>query len=139
MISLTNSVGQQTASFGGGSQYGMATGRTANFNYGTLGAGPKQLGHSMGMSSAATRAPAQLSPTEAIGMAAAKAPQTQQQQQQSSGGGGGGRAMSFMKGLGEGAPAEAGAGEAGAGAGAGEAAAGSSAIAELAPLALAAL
>jgi hypothetical protein len=137
MISLTNSAGQQTASFGGGSQYGMATGRTANFNYGTLGAGPKQLGHSMGMSSAATRAPAQLSPTEAIGMAAAKAPQTQQQQ--SSGGGGGGRAMSFMKGLGEGAPAEAGAGEAGAGAGAGEAAAGSSAIAELAPLALAAL
>jgi hypothetical protein len=128
MISLTNNMGQQTAGFGGGSQYGMATGRTANFNYGTLGNGPKQLGHSMGMSMAAARAPAQLNPTQAIGMAAAKAPQTQDSSQQ----GGGGRAMSFMKGMGEGAPAEAGAGM-------GEAAAGAGVAEELAPLALAAL
>lgn len=136
MISLTNpNTGMQTAGFGGGSQYGMATGRTANFNYGTLGNGPQQLGHSMGMSMAATRAPAQLSPTQAIGMAAAKAPQTQGSSQN----GGGGRAMSFMKGMGEGAPV-AGAGEAAAGgAAAGGAAAGGSVVADLAPLALAAL
>ena len=130
MISLSNSAtGAPTASFGG-SQYGMATGRTANFNYGTLGnGGVKPMGQNpMSVPSSTVRAPSQLLPNQSMGIQPAQAPQQQQQS-------GGGRGASFMKGMGEGAPT-AGAGEAAAGAG--EAAAGG-AEAGLGDLAAAAL
>jgi hypothetical protein len=120
-------------SFGSGAAQGMATGRTANFGYGALGAA-KPLGKNpMSMQGGAklTGAPFQGTPEEPIGIQPAAAGSSQKQ----SGGGGGGlisRGMSFLKGMGEGGGAEAAGGAA-------EAGGAADVVGELAPLALAAV
>lgn len=130
MIQLSPSAPGSTG-FGGGASTGMATGRTANFGYGSLGGGGvKPMRGPMQMGAKNTAAPAQLLPDQPIGIQPA---QSSAPQQKSGGGGGGllGRGMSFLKGIGEGGG--------GAAAGGAEAAGGADAIAELAPLALAAV
>lgn len=131
MISLNPST-PGASSFGAGPSTGMATGRTANFGYGSLageGNRPGPRGPMM-MGPKSVAAPFQGVPDQPVGIQPAAAGTSQKQ---GGGGGGGGligRGMSFLKGLGEGGGAAEGA------AGAGEAAAGAGAIEELAPLAL---
>ena len=126
MITMNNATGRPLAAFGGGAQYGAATGRTANFGYENLAAGGAARmakGGGKGGGGAARMATPQLNATGPIGIPDAPTPTKQE-------GGGGLRMPNFTKGMGEGVP------EAGAAAG-GEAAAGGGAeLADLAVLAL---
>lgn len=119
----------------------MAEGHvSAGFGYGSLSAGLKPLGKAAPMTGGPklTPAPAQLLPDEPIGIQPA-----QSSPQKSGGGGILDRGLSFLKGIGEGRPGgdlpEAAGSAGGTAAGGAEAAGGADAIAELAPLALAAL